>query len=60
MPKLIETLSFVRSLRKDAQGGNIQALSDFQKEQLARHIENIEASVQKALLSESDRKFSQK
>jgi hypothetical protein len=57
-PKMIETLSFIRGIRKQAEttGGKI-TLSEFQLQGLVRHVENIEAAVQMHAVANNSKKL---
>lgn len=56
-PRLIETLSFVRGLRKDFEITDKPTLSEFHLQSLARHIENIEIAVQMHAVTNNSQKM---
>ncbi len=56
-PRIIETLSFVRGLRKRAERETKITLSDFDLANLVRHIENIEAAVQMHAITNNSQKM---
>ncbi len=55
-PRIIETLSFVRGLRKDFERTDKPVLSEIQLQGLARHIENIESAVQMHAVTNNSQK----